>query len=139
LVERLAEIGDARHDGRELHEVAGAFCGDESREGRLATPRRTPEQEAGRRLLAEILPEPAPRGEQLLVPHDLVEGPRPHARGEGLWHTAELTATRSCDRNGLRRPPGGRRRSPAGVRRLARRARSGRALPRGRRLPSLVG
>src|SRR6185295_2017997 len=99
LVERLAQIGDARHHGRELDEVAIALRRHQPGERRLAAPRRTPEQEAGRRLLAEILPEPAPWSEQLLVTHDLVEGPGPHARGEGLWHSAELTATGSCDRD----------------------------------------
>ncbi len=82
VLDHLAHVLDARGDRREFHEPAPT--GHEVRERRLARAGRPPQQDGGRgaRLLDEAA-QGAALGQQVILPHHLVDRPRPHAHRDG--------------------------------------------------------
>src|SRR4051794_21065896 len=84
LGDRRADVGHTGHHRGHRREVRSDLTCKESREARLAGPGRTP-QEQRREMTARDRPaEWAALPDEMLLAHELVEGPRPHPGGERL-------------------------------------------------------
>ena len=87
--DELAQLGDAGRDCGEGREVGVAALGDEARQRRLAAARRSPEDQRGDVVGVDRTPQRALRSDEVLLPDELVEGARTHARcerGAGIDH-----------------------------------------------------
>src|SRR6185369_16149473 len=85
--DQLAELFDSGEDGGEGDELRAR---QQVRERRLPGARRPPQDQGVEDAALHHLPEDAPRSEQMLLPHELVDAPRPHALGE--WRRAAALA-----------------------------------------------
>ena len=81
VVQLGADLLDAGGDGRQLDEAAVRGLRDDRGDGRLADPGRPPEEHRHRLPVGQP-PQRRARREQVLLPDDLVEGPRPQPHGQ---------------------------------------------------------
>ena len=106
-----ADLGDAGHHCRERRELRADRLGEDSGERRLARPRRPPQEQRRQVATRHRAAERARLADEMALPLELLEGPRPHPRGERLplgrrleqgfgsgsgdtsgWHDADRTA-----------------------------------------------
>ena len=82
LGHHVADFLDARQHRAERDEPRLGRVGDDAGERRLARARRAPQDDRLEQIALDRFPQRLARREQLLLPDELVEGPRPHALGE---------------------------------------------------------
>ncbi len=82
LLDRRADVLDAREDRREGQELRLGVSRDEARERRLAGARRSPEDHRVHLAGLDETPERLPLSQQVPLADELVQGPRTHAIGE---------------------------------------------------------
>ena len=82
LLDRRADVLDAREDRREGQELRLGVSRDEARERRLAGARRSPEDHRVHLAGLYETPERLPISQQVPLADELVQGPRTHAIGE---------------------------------------------------------
>jgi len=80
LLQRFAQFLDAAGDGVELHEMALAFNRQEPRERGFARTRRAVENHRAKAIGLEQPPQRFPFAEEMPLPGEFVERPRPHPR-----------------------------------------------------------
>ena len=78
-----AQLRHARADGADRAEVTAGEGRDEEGEGGLAAAGRAPEDDRRDLVGLDALAEHLARADDVLLPHELVEGPRPHPCGQG--------------------------------------------------------
>ena len=79
----LAYLLDARQDGREGNEARPRDLGHEEGQRGLARARRSPEDHRVQGAVLEGAAQDLTGADEVLLAHDLVQGSRPHAVGEG--------------------------------------------------------
>ena len=80
--EDFAHLLEVRGDGVERLEPPLRLGGNDVRQRRLPTPRRAVEDQRADAVGQQHAPEQLPRPEEVLLPDVLVEGTRPHPRGQ---------------------------------------------------------
>ena len=81
--DHLADLLDAGQHGREGHEARARDLGHEEGQRGLARARRSPEDHRVQGAVLEGAAQDLAGAHQVLLAHDLVQGSRPHAVGEG--------------------------------------------------------
>ena len=99
-----AEVSDAGRDGGDGLEVGLRERGDDAGEGGLAGAGRAPEDHRGELVGVDGAAQDAPLADEVLLADELVEGARPHARGERGVSAARVRAASAKRFRGLRRP-----------------------------------
>jgi hypothetical protein len=94
LAEDLAQPRHALADRAEGHELARSRGRDEARQRRLARTGRPPEHDRAQGPLLDRAAQRLARPEQLLLPRELLERARSHARGERLGRSRRLEQAR---------------------------------------------
>ena len=79
-----ADLRHAAHDCRNGHDLRADALGEDAGKTCLAAARRSPEQDGPEPAVIYGAPDRASFADQRLVTDDLVERPRPHARGQRL-------------------------------------------------------
>src|SRR6185503_186515 len=82
--DRAADLRDAAHDRREGDELGADRLRQDPRERRLAGPGRAPKQQRRQVATRDRPPQRPGIADEMLLPDELLERPRPHARGERL-------------------------------------------------------
>src|SRR5438093_105319 len=85
----LAHPADPFRHRRERLEVTRGVARDDARQRRLTGARGAPEDARADVAAADQLAERLPGPEEMLLAEELLEGPRAHARGEGLGGAGE--------------------------------------------------
>src|SRR5207253_1941697 len=83
LGDGLADVGDRARDRRERHEPGLRGGSDDAGEGGLAGAGRPPEDDGAEAVGGDQVAERAVGADEVRLADELVEGPGPHARGEG--------------------------------------------------------
>ena len=83
-LQHFAHILHARMNGTQRIEGGVEAVGDDLRQGRLAHPRRSPEDERRETLLLEHRAEDALRSDQMGLTEVVLEARRAHSLGQGL-------------------------------------------------------
>ena len=110
-LDRFADVLDAGHDGRKLHEFRVGAARDEPRQRGLAGARRPPEDQRVQLPLLERLAQRLARSQHLLLADEFIESARPHAVGErpqrivGRRVAQQVRLRRSRRRGSLSGPP----------------------------------
>ena len=84
VVEDTLEIGDTGEHGGNLGKMQFRLGGQQPRDGGFADPRRTPEDQRGKRAALEHEGKAARRPKQMLLPGNIGDKPRPQPLGKRL-------------------------------------------------------
>ena len=84
LGDRGPDLDHAGHDRRQRDEMGADRVGQQSREARLARPRRAPQQGRGQVATGHAAAERSAFADEVALPDELLEAARAHARGERL-------------------------------------------------------
>jgi len=84
FVDHPPQVGHARGDRAQGHEVGAGDAGDDLGQRGLARPGRAPQDDRAQLVALDGHPQHAAWPDDVLLADEVVQGPRPQAGGEGL-------------------------------------------------------
>ena len=84
LGDRIPDLDDARHDGRQAREMGADLGGEQPRQAGLAGSRRAPQEERREVAPADAPPERSAIADEMLLADELVQAARAHPGGQRL-------------------------------------------------------